>query len=1505
MRISEPGGEKPVKKIDEKRARKAKLEQLRHDSSQSKRPNEALERCEEEKALVFGSMLEHAVYRGTDMRVLWANKAACESVGLSPEQLAGRYCYEIWHQRSKPCLVCPAKEALKSGKREEMEVATPDGRIWFIRAYPIKNANGEVIGIANTTLEVTERKKAEEALRASHDYLVRLTNSMWDAVFSVKMPGRIIEWVNDSFRLIGYEPEDCIGKTTEFLYPDKREFIDFGNKLKKSIEAGEDVLHAEQLLRRKNGEIFPAEITTTIFREKGQVTRVTSIVRDITERKKVEEALRRSEKQASAAIEAARALTFNYDIATGNVNWGGAIEEITGYTPEEFAQIDVDGWAERLHPDDKDRVLSILQEVIQEKERATAEYRFRTKKGYVTLSSISLTERENGKAVRLVGILQDITERKRAEEALKESEKRFRIASQTASDVVYERDLQTGIATFYGDIDSHLGYEPGGYPRTWEGWREHVHPEDLAWIESKSVDQLESGIPHGIEYRMRKKDGTYMTWLDRVMVIRDEETGKPLKFIGAATDITERKKVEEALRHSEEKYKTVVESSLDAIFVHDHDGRYLFINEAGARYYGKKPSEVFGKSLAELLPKEDAESMLKDVHRVYREKRALKSEYAVPFGGKTRLFATILSPVFDEHRNIISVLGMGRDITGQKQMEEALRENEKQASAAIEAARALTFNYDIATGNVNWGGAIEEITGYTPEEFAQIDVDGWAERLHPDDKDRVLSILQEVIQEKERATAEYRFRTKKGYVTLSSISLTERENGKAVRLVGILQDITERKRAEDALAQKRNLIRALMDNIPDYIYFKDRQSRFIRTSKAHAKMFGLNDPVEAIGKTDFDFFSNEHAHQAYEDEQEIIRTGQPLLNIEERETWHNRSDTWVLTSKMPLCDEEGKIIGTFGISRDITERKRAEKQYRTIVRTAMDGFWIVDKQGHFLDVNDAYCMLIGYSRDELLTMCIPDVEAMEKPEVTAARIKKIIEVGEDRFETCHKRKDGRIVDVEVSANYMKDEEQFFVFLRDITERKRAEQLIRKERDKTQKYLDVAAVIIVAIDAEQRIGLINKKGCDILGYSEDEVLGKNWFDNFLPERIRGNVREIFNKILCGEADRSKYHENPVLTRNGDERLIAWHNTILRNNQGEVIATLSSGQDITERRQAEEQITKLAKFPAEDPNPVLRISGYGTVIYGNKASQPLLEAWSCHVGHSVPENWHEYVLDALSGGQDQQTEVECDGRIFALIFAPIVDTNYVNVYGHDITEHKKAEQKLREDQVRLKSLASELTLAEERERRRIATELHDQIGQSLVISKIKLEALRGSGFGSEVDVELSEVCNTLGQTIANTRSLTFDLSSPILYELGFAKAVEEYIREHVEKKHRIQTTFEDDGMPKPLDDNIRVLLFRDVRELLVNVVKHANADKVKVSISRIGDQVCVSVEDNGVGFDVDEAASRAVSEGAFGLFSIRERLEELGGRLEIKSELGRGSKITMKAPLIKERTDSGRE
>jgi signal transduction histidine kinase len=233
--------------------------------------------------------------------------------------------------------------------------------------------------------------------------------------------------------------------------------------------------------------------------------------------------------------------------------------------------------------------------------------------------------------------------------------------------------------------------------------------------------------------------------------------------------------------------------------------------------------------------------------------------------------------------------------------------------------------------------------------------------------------------------------------------------------------------------------------------------------------------------------------------------------------------------------------------------------------------------------------------------------------------------------------------------------------------------------------------------------------------------------------------------------------------------------------------------------------------------------------------------------------------------------------------------------DITDRVRAEKQLRDYQTKLKFLASELSLTEDRERRRIATELHDRISQSLVISKVKLQAIREIVDSPDILNVLNEVSDSLGKAIADARSLTFDLSSPILHELGLEAAVYEWLREQIQQKHGLNFEFDDDLKPKPLEDDIRSLLFRDIQEVLVNIVKHAKADSVKVSIHRAGHQVRISIEDDGIGFSVSDVTSKPTRAGGFGLFSIKERLEPLGGRFEIVSEPDQGCKVTIFAPL----------
>ena len=237
--------------------------------------------------------------------------------------------------------------------------------------------------------------------------------------------------------------------------------------------------------------------------------------------------------------------------------------------------------------------------------------------------------------------------------------------------------------------------------------------------------------------------------------------------------------------------------------------------------------------------------------------------------------------------------------------------------------------------------------------------------------------------------------------------------------------------------------------------------------------------------------------------------------------------------------------------------------------------------------------------------------------------------------------------------------------------------------------------------------------------------------------------------------------------------------------------------------------------------------------------------------------------------------------------------VDVYD-DITERKKAESRLLEYQERLQSLASELSLVEERERRAIATDLHDQIGQTLSVIKMRCFDLRDELASPGLIRKIDEIRELVKQTIKDTRSLTFELSPPVLYELGLVAAID-WLAEQFQLKHGLKCTVESDKKPKPLSQDIEVVLFRSVRELLVNIIKHARAGRVRITIRANKGNLRIRVADDGIGFSQDDRASKAYTNNQFGLFNITERIRHLGGRLEVDSQRGKGTMVTLVAPL----------
>jgi len=464
--------------------------------------------------------------------------------------------------------------------------------------------------------------------------------------------------------------------------------------------------------------------------------------------------------------------------------------------------------------------------------------------------------------------------------------------------------------------------------------------------------------------------------------------------------------------------------------------------------------------------------------------------------------------------------------------------------------------------------------------------------------------------------------------------------------------------------------------------------------------------------------------------------------------------------------------------------------------------------------------------------------------------------------------------------------------KEISERKLAEEALLESEEKFRSAFDNANTGMCLVDLDGHFTKVNIMMCEIFGYSEEELENMTVKDLTHPEDTQ--VRQEFVKnAISGEIE-SAHFENRYIHKQGHILWCQVASSLVREIDGDPLYFVSQVRDITANREMEQEIKELAKFPSEDPCPVLRVKKNGIILYANRASQPVLDIWGYQVGQVLTGNWLDAVMEVHGSGLHKEIEIEYHDHIYRLMFAFIAEADYVNVYGLEITDIKSAERQLISDQQRLRSLARELSLTEDRERRRIAEFLHDEIGQMLVAILMKLCELKEIEDSPKKTQLIDEIRDLLSQTIDNTRSATFELSPLILHELGFEPAIE-WVCEKISEEHNLMIEFRNDSNPKLVKDDIGVFLFRAIRELLINVVKHSHATRAEVSILRKGDCVSIDVADNGIGFNKVKLNANLWGDMVFGIFNIQERIDSFDGTLEIVSEPGQGARITLSVPM----------
>jgi PAS domain S-box-containing protein len=1390
----------------------------------------------------------------------------------------------------------------------------------------------EVVGSSAEEVHLGEEKE-EEKLKAQQmqqqDELKFKTifENANDCMFVVDVSGRILDVNKKAVTLFGRTKEELQRKHFSRLGAvSPKDIPRLVNGLAEVFAGKKSSLMLN--VRSKAGQDIALECSGSLMKV-GDKPSVLVIARDVSERKRMEEALKESEERHRSLFELAPDGVLLADLK-GNVTAANeAFLRVTGFSKEEivgkyFTKLPT------IQEFDMPKYMKLFLSFLRGKKAGPVEFVYSRKDGTLAWADAHpALLKEKGKVTGFQVVLRDITERKKAEEKVKESQQKFEKLFKGNPEAAVFSDANDYVLDINSRFTELFGYSPD--EAIGKFLDDLIVPDGLK-EEAKRLTEIREGYVYRDTVRKRKDGSIVPVSISCASITSGNQC---LGNVILYADITERKQAEQALKMSEDRYRSIFEKANDGIIFVDLTGKIVEINDKAAEIAGMKREEILSKRFTKLglIGLKDVPRLLgRLAFRARGEDQPYSLELTVERKSGEKRLLEINTSIIRKGLLHSGLLAVVRDVTERKAAENARRESEERYRNLVENSKDSIVIIDL-NGNVLFANkATETLTGYAYQNGIRMNVrDITPMKLWP----KSLAMLLKARQGKAIPYFESMIRRKDGsLIQVESGGQAIFKDGKVVGILIITRDISERRKAEDELRKSESKYRTLLENVPQKIFLKDRNSAYVSCNENYARDLKI-ESNEIVGKTDYDFYPKELAEKYRVDDKRVMESGE-THDIEE-EYIENGQKKYVHTVKTPGKDENGNVVGILGIFWDITESKKmelavkqSEEKYRKQFEEAMDAIFVADAQtGVITDCNRAALELLGYEKSELIgkhqRVLHPqqEIDGDFSKTFRQHQSEKEGQVLETRVVT----KKGDIRDVAVKANLIElgDKRILQGIFRDITENKRKEEALRESEEKYRNLFESARDVIITGDLQGKITNVNKV-IEEYGFKRDDIIGKSQLEfvdkKYWPNIIQGVAHIAHGRMNTGEVEINtpkgkvavEYRSNPLLRDNkavGFQTIL--HNITERKALEEKLRQYSEHLEELVQKRSEELFESEKRYSVlvEEASDGVAILQDGKIVFTNKKG---LEITGYSKDELIGLPFEKIVSEEYSQLAKERYERRLRGETIPLTYeveliaktgnriSVELSAARIDYRGHpadllvvrDISQRKRME----ETRSRLEKLAA-------------IGELATMVGHDL---RNPLQSIENAAYylnrelpKYNITQQATEMLQIINSSIDYADKIIRDLQDyattrkPTLQAVNLNNILKETISQ-TKVPENVQVTPEFEQLPDmKIDQDMMLRVFLNLATNGIQAMEKGGT--LTISTKQTGGFVEISFKDTGIGISKENLpllftplfTTKAKGMG-MGLAICKKFVDSHQGTIHVESEEGKGTTFTVKLPVI---------